>query len=164
MSSDRIEKQIVLKASRERVWQAISDSRQFGTWFGVAFDGPFVAGAWVIGRLAPTQMDPEVAKLQEPYAGMPWRAFIESIEPMRRFAFRWHPFAIDRGTDYEQEPTTLVTFALSEVEGGTLLTIMESGFDQLPPARRDAAFKANEAGWTHQRRLIEKYLAGRAEA
>jgi hypothetical protein len=83
---------------------------------------------------------------------------------MRRLAFRWHPFAIDGGTDYSEEPTTLVTFALTDVEGGTLLTITESGFDQLPPSRRDEAFKANAGGWEHQSRLIEKYLASRPGA
>jgi uncharacterized protein YndB with AHSA1/START domain len=164
MSTDRIEKKIVLKAPRERVWRAISDSKQFGDWFGAELDGPFVAGEWLAGRIAPTKVDPEVAKLQEPHAGTPWRILVESIEPMQRLAFRWHPFAIDKTKDYSDEPTTLVTFTLGDAEGGTLLTITESGFDQLPPARRDQAFKANEGGWEHQCKLIEKYLARDARA
>lgn len=159
MNTDQIVKRIELKAPRERVWQAISDSACFGAWFGVQFDGPFVAGAPLRGRIFPTQIDPEVAKLQEPHTGKPFQILVESLEPMQRFAFRWHPFAIDPDHDYSQEPMTLVTFELSEAAGGTLLTITESGFDQLPVERRAQAFRANDGGWTHQTKLIEKYLA-----
>jgi uncharacterized protein YndB with AHSA1/START domain len=162
MDTDKIEKRIVLKASIERVWRAISDAREFGTWFGVALDGPFVVGQEAVGRIVPTKVDPEVARLQEPVAGLPWRVLIESIEPMRRFSFRWHPFAIDPAYDYSDEPMTLVTFALEEVEGGVLLTITETGFDQLPLARRAEARQSNAGGWEHQTRLIEKYLAREA--
>lgn len=159
MNTDKIEKQVLLTAPRARVWQAISDAKNFGAWFGVKFDGPFVAGKPIRGQIVPTQVDPEVAKLQEPHTGTPFVCLIETIEPMERFAFRWHPYAIDPGSDYSQEPTTLVTFALADAEGGTQLTITESGFDQLPLERRAAAFRANEGGWEHQSRLIAKYLA-----
>jgi len=159
MNSDRIEKKIVLRATRERVWQAISDSARFGAWFGVEFDGPFVAGSWLTGRIVPTKVDPEVAKLQEPARGMQFSLWVERIEPMERFSFRWHPFAIDPAYDYSKEPTTLVVFELCESEGGILLTITESGFDQIPIARRVQAFESNDKGWTHQTKLIEKYLA-----
>jgi len=159
MIGDQIRKQIVLKASRERVWQAISDSKQFGTWFGVDFDGPFKAGAWLDGWIVPTKVDPEVAKLQEPHAGTPFKILVKEIVPMDRFVFRWHPYAIDKTADYEKEPTTLVTFALSDAAGGVLLTITESGFNAIPASRRDEAFTSNEGGWEHQCKLIEKYLA-----
>ena len=159
MEPSRIEKKIVLKATRERVWQAISDSAQFGTWFGVEFDGPFVAGSWMSGRTVATKVDPEVAKLQEPHRGKQFKIFVERIEPMERFSFRWHPYAIDPTIDYSKEPTTLVTFALAQADDGILLTITESGFEQIPAARRKQAFEANDGGWTHQTRLIEKYLA-----
>jgi uncharacterized protein YndB with AHSA1/START domain len=158
MTTDRIQKHIVLKSSRERVWQAISDSARFGAWFGAQFDGPFVAGTRLLGRIAPTQVDHEVAKLQEPRKGKEFQIVVETVEPMNRFAFRWHPFAIDPNCDYSKEPMTLVTFELSEAEGGTLLTITESGFDQIPIERRAQAFQANDGGWTHQAKLIEKYL------
>ncbi len=158
MSRDWIEKRIVLKATRERVWRAISDSQRFGAWFGVEFDGPFVKGTWITGHIAPTKVDPDVAKLQEPHTGKTWSAFVEHIEPMTKFAFRWHPFAVDPDVDYTKEPTTLVTFELREVDGGILLTITETGFDQIAAARRIPAIEANEGGWTHQTRLIEKYL------
>ena len=107
----------------------------------------------------PTQVDPEVAKLQEPHKGTPFQIFVETIAPMERFAFKWHPFAVDKAKDYSDEPMTLVTFSLSDAEGGVLLTITETGFEKLTPARRAEAFPANDGGWSHQSKLIEKYLA-----
>ena len=156
---DRIEKQVILKATRERVWHAISDATRFGTWFGVEFDGPFIAGSALTGRIVPTRVDPEVAKLQEPHTGKPFRIVVDRIEPMNLFSFRWHPFAIDPGRDYTQEPMTLVTFELSDAAEGVRLTITESGFEQIPIDRRSQAFTANDGGWSHQIRLVEKYLA-----
>lgn len=161
-TTDRIEKKVLLRAPRERVWRAISDAKQFGTWFGVEFDGPFVAGAAMKGRMTPTKVDPEVAKMQEPYAGRAFDCTIDRIEPMNLFSFRWHPFAIEPDVDYSKEPSTLVVFELEEAAGGTQLTITESGFDKIPLERRAKAFAANEGGWTHQAELIAKYLAGAA--
>jgi uncharacterized protein YndB with AHSA1/START domain len=163
-TTDRIEKKVVLRAPRERVWNAISDAKQFGTWFGVEFDGPFAPGAAMKGRMKPTKVDPEVAKMQEPYKGMAFDCTIERIEPMRLFSFRWHPFAIDPKVDYSKEPTTLVTFELEEVPGGTQLTITETGFDKVPLERRAQAFEANEGGWTHQAKLLAKYIEGAAQS
>jgi uncharacterized protein YndB with AHSA1/START domain len=159
-TTDRIEKKIVLRAPRERVWNAISDAKQFGTWFGVEFDGPFVAGAHMKGRMTSTKVDRDVAKRQEAYAGMAFDYTIDRIEPMTLFSFRWHPFAIDPKVDYSKEPTTLVVFQLEDVDGGTQLTITESGFDKIPLERRAQAFASNEGGWTIQIGLIEKYVAG----
>jgi uncharacterized protein YndB with AHSA1/START domain len=159
MNSDRVEKKIVLRATRERVWQAISDSTRFGVWFGVEFDGPFVEGSWLTGRIAPTKVDPEVAKLQEPAKGMQFSIMVDRVEPMKRFSFRWHPFAIDPNHDYSKDATTLVVFEFHSADSGVLLTITESGFDQIPVARRTQTFEANDKGWAHQTRLIEKYLA-----
>jgi len=157
---DRIEKKILLRAPLGRVWRAVRDARQFGAWFGVDFDGPFVPGASMTGRIVPTTVDEEVAKLQQPHEGKAFEVTVDRIEPERIFSFRWHPFAIDPAVDYSSEPTTLVVFELEEVEGGTLLTITESGFDGIPLARRTQAFTANDGGWNHQTKLIEKYLAG----
>ncbi len=156
--TDRIEKRILLRVPLARVWNAISDAKQFGSWFGIEFDSAFVSGARLTGRIRPTTVDPEVAKLQEPHAGRAAAFVIERVEPMRLFSFRWHPFAVDPAVDYSREPMTLVVFELQEQAGGTLLTITESGFDQIPLARRAAAFKANDGGWSHQTKLIEKYL------
>jgi uncharacterized protein YndB with AHSA1/START domain len=159
MSTDRIEKQILLRAPRERVWRAISDAREFGTWFGVSFDKPFAEGARMIGKIVPTKVDAEVAKMQEPYAGKATDWTVERIEPMKRITFRWHPYGVEEGVDYSKEPMTLIEFELVDAPGGILLKISESGFDQIPLARRAKAFKANDGGWEKQTQLIEKYLA-----
>jgi uncharacterized protein YndB with AHSA1/START domain len=160
---NKIEKQITLRAPLAKVWSAITDSQQFGTWFGCALDGPFVVGKTASGTIQPTKVDAEVAKLQEPHAGTPFRIVVERIEPMRVFAFHWHPYAIEPGMSYDTEPMTLVEFTLRELEPGkTQLEIIESGFDGVPLARRARAFTENEGGWTHQTRMIEKYLYGTA--
>ncbi|HEY0231008.1 MAG TPA: SRPBCC family protein [Dokdonella sp.] len=159
MSTDRIEKSVLLRSTRERVWNAVSDAAQFGRWFGVAFDGPFAAGAHVTGRIVPTSVDAEVAARQKAFEGMPFDFRVERIEPMRHISFRWHPFAIEPGVDYSNEPTTLIEFELADAQGGILLAITESGFDAIPLARRARAFAANDGGWTAQTRLIARYLA-----
>ncbi|HLK89065.1 MAG TPA: SRPBCC family protein [Polyangia bacterium] len=158
-SPDRIVKQILLRAPRDRVWRAISDAREFGSWFGVELDGPFVAGAPLAGRMVPTTVDPEVARMQEPFRGARFELVVDRVEPPRLFSFRWHPFAVEPDFDYGQEPMTLVTFELAEAPGGTELTLTESGFDRLPPGRRRPAFSANDEGWAKQMSLVEKYLA-----
>lgn len=159
MSRERLEKSVMLRAPLERVWRAISDAGQFGLWFGVRFDADFAPGATLVGRVTPTTVDEAVAKAQKPYEGAPFTILIDRIEPMKAFAFRWHPFALDPAVDYDQEPMTLVTFELFETDGGVLLVISESGFEQIDPGRRDTAYAANEAGWTAQTKLIAKYLA-----
>lgn len=158
-STDRIEKQTLLKAPLERVWRAISDAQEFGIWFGVRFDGPFASGTRLTGRMVPTDVDEEVAKTQKPYEDQLFDITVERIEPMRHFSFRWHPYAIEPGMDYSKEPTTLVVFELEETSSGTRLTVTESGFDSIPLDRRAAAFESNEGGWEAQLMLIEKYLA-----
>jgi len=158
MSADRIEKSIILRAPLARVWRALSDSKEFGTWFGVRFDAPFAPGASMTGAIVPTTVDAEVAHAQKPYEGMPFEITIEQMVPERLFSFRWHPFAVEPGVDYSAEPTTLVVFALEEVANGVKLTITESGFDRIPLERRAKAFTANEGGWTMVVKLIEKYL------
>jgi uncharacterized protein YndB with AHSA1/START domain len=158
MSSDRIEKKILLRASRSRVWRALTDSKEFGSWFGMRLEGPFVAGATMRGTIVPTTADPETAQAQKPYEGKPVEFLVDRIEPERLFSLRWHPFAIEAGVDYSKEPMTLITFTLEARESGVLLTVIESGFDGLPLERRAAAFKANDGGWAKQMELIEKYL------
>jgi uncharacterized protein YndB with AHSA1/START domain len=140
------------------VWRAISDSDEFGQWFGVRFDGPFVPGKSITGVITPTTVDEEVAKMQEPHAGKADTWQIVAVEPKRRLAFRWHPYGVE-GVDYSKEPTTLVEFTLDEQADGVLLRIVESGFDAIPAERRAAAFKANSEGWAKQTELVRKYLA-----
>jgi uncharacterized protein YndB with AHSA1/START domain len=158
-STDRIEKQLLLRAPLERVWRAISDAREFGSWFGMRVDGPFAAGAHLTGQIVPTTVDPDVAAAQKPYEGQRFDIQVDRVEPMRLFSFRWHPGPVDPEADPSREPTTLVTFELEEKPDGTLLTITESGFDSIPLARRAQAFEGNQEGWAVQLTLIEKYLA-----
>jgi uncharacterized protein YndB with AHSA1/START domain len=158
MSTDRIEKKVLLHAPRKRVWQALADSTEFGSWFGMKFDGPFAPGATMRGMIVPTTVDADVAKAQKNYEGVPVEMMIEQMEPERLFSFRWHPGAVEEGVDYSVEPTTLVVFELEEVADGILLTVTETGFNQIPLARRAKAFSANEGGWAIQMTLIERYV------
>lgn len=162
MTPDRIEKKILLRAPLQRVWRALSDSKAFGTWFGVKFDAPFTPGAHMRGKIVGTAVDAEVAKSQKQYWHVPFEITIDRIEPERLFSFRWHPYAIEPGVDYSNEPTTLIEFTLEEVTDGVMLTVVESGFDQIPLTRRVKAFTANEQGWGRVIQLVEKYLAQEA--
>ena len=145
-TTDRIEKQVLLRAPRARVWRAITNSEEFGSWFGVKFDGPFKVGAPQRGVLVGTTVDENVAKMQREYKDIPFEITVDRIEPERIFAFRWHPYGVERGVDYSAEPTTLVTFTLEEMPNGTKLTVTESGFDRIPLERRAKALAANEGG------------------
>jgi uncharacterized protein YndB with AHSA1/START domain len=159
--TDRIEKQALLRAPRERVWQAISQPKEFGHWFGAALDGDFIPGRRINGTIVPTRVDSEIAKMQEPYRGAALDLDVERVEPKRLLSFRWHPGAGPE-VDHAKEPTTLVAFELEDAPDGTLLTITESGFDQLPSNRRSEAYAANEGGWQKQLELIDKYLTQHA--
>ena len=145
--TDRIEKNVTLKAPRSRVWRAISDSQQFGEWFGVKLDSPFKEGKTVRGKI-----------LNKAYEHMPLDLEIEKIEPERYFAYRWHPYPIDPKVDYSKELTTLVEFTLEDDNGGTALTIVESGFDRIPLARRAEAYRMDDQGWAGQIKNITKYV------
>jgi uncharacterized protein YndB with AHSA1/START domain len=146
--ADRIEKQIELKAPLARVWRALTDYREFGEWFRVKIDGPFVAGEVSRGHIT-----------WPGYEHLQWEAVVTAIEPERLFSFTWHPYAVDPKMDYSQEPQTLVEFRLEKAGEGTLLTVTESGFDKIPAARRAEAFPRNEGGWTQQMQNIERYVA-----
>ena len=149
--TDRIEKRVVLKAPRSRVWQAIADSRQFGEWFGLAFDEPFEAGRTLRGRVT----------FPEEYKDLPFEVRIVAVEPERYFAYRWHPYAVDLTKDYSGEPMTLVEFTLEADGPHTVLTVVESGFDQVPLDRRAEAFRMNEGGWAAQVENVARYVEGR---
>ena len=145
--NDRIEKRIELKAPVSRVWRALTDHSEFGEWFRVKLDGPFMPG--------------QVSRGQITYPGyehIKWYAVVQKIEPERLFSFSWH-HSHDPNVDASKEPTTLVEFKLEKTKTGTLLTVIESGFESLPPERRDEAFRMNEGGWTEQMKNIEAYLA-----
>ena len=158
MSTDRIEKKILLRAPLARVWRALSDSTEFGLWFGMRFTAPFAPGAVMRGVIVPTVADAEVAKAQKQYEGTAFEITIEEMQPERLFSFRWHPGAIDPAIDYSVEPTTLVVFTLEPVPDGVLLTVTESGFDQIPLARRANAFAQNEQGWNMVVKMFAEYI------
>jgi uncharacterized protein YndB with AHSA1/START domain len=147
--TDRIEKKILLRAPRSRVWRALADSAEFGTWFRVELDGPFEVGKHLKRRVT-----------HPGYEHVTFELWVERIEPERRFSLRWHPYAVDPAADYSQEPTTLVEFTLDEVGEGTWLTVVESGFDRLPPGRRDEAFRMNDGGWTIQVENVRTHVGG----
>lgn len=149
--TDRIEHSVVVKAPRERVWRAISNAEEFGSWFGVDLDGQtFSSGQLVRGPIT-------IAG----YEHIIWEVRIERIEPPNLLSFHWHPYAIDPNVDYEKEEPTLVTFTLTDAPGNaTLLTLVESGFDKVPPERRLEAFRMNSRGWSAQMDNITRHVAG----
>ncbi len=150
-TEDSIRKHTVLRAPLERVWSAITDSSQFGRWFGSEFDGPFVEGEAVAGRMVPSEVDAEGTDEQQQYAGMRWTAHVVAIEPMSRFAFRWN-------ADSESDALTTVSFELEETADGVALTITESGFDALPADRRARTIESNTHGWDIQAGLLAAFL------
>lgn len=145
--TDRIEKRIELKAPVSRVWRALTDHKEFGEWFRVKVDGPFVPGRVSTGHIT-----------YPGYEHLKWEAVVQTMEPEKLFSYTWHPAAVDSKKDYSQEPSTLVEFRLEAIPGGTLLTVVESGFDKLPASRRDEAIRMNEGGWTEQVKNIQKHV------
>ncbi|HJV90320.1 MAG TPA: SRPBCC family protein [Holophagaceae bacterium] len=148
VSTDSIRKEIHLRAPRTRVWKALSDAGEFGTWFGMNLEGSFAPGQSIHGRITHPGFDHIHLEL-----------VVERMEPERLFSYRWHPYPMDMKRDYSKEPMTLVEFRLESVEDGTHLTVVESGFDRLPAERRDEAFRMNEGGWTSQMKRIERHVA-----
>jgi len=145
--SDRIEKTIELKAPISRVWRALTDHHEFGTWFRVRLVGPFVAGKVTRGQIS-----------YPGYEHLRWEAVVQKMEPERLFSFTWHPYAIDPNHDYSGELPTLVEFTLQSIATGTLLRVVESGFDRLPSTRRLDAFRMNDGGWSQQIQNIAEHV------
>lgn len=145
--SDRIEKRIELRASPARVWRALTDYREFGQWFRVNLEGPFVPGQPVRGKIT-----------HPGFEHVTWEAVVKKMEPERLFSFTWHPYAVDAAQDYSKETPTLVEFRLEKTATGTLLLLTESGFDNIPSHRRLEAFRMNEGGWTAQMKNIETHV------
>lgn len=147
--SDRIQKTILLRAPRARVWRALTDAAEFGAWFRVELEGAFAVGKRVRGKIT-----------YPGYQHLAMDVTVERMDEQRLFSFRWHPAAVDAGVDYSKEPTTLVEFRLEEVAEGTSLTVVESGFDRIPPARRAEAFRRNSEGWEIQMQNVLRHVAG----
>lgn len=147
-STDRIEKVVALRAPRSRAWRAIANAEEFGKWFGMKLDGAFAEGGVIQGRVTHPGYEHVVVEM-----------LIERIDPERYFSYRWHPNAIDDSVDYSAEPTTLVEFVLEEADGGTSVTIIESGFDRIPSARRGEAFRMNDRGWSGQIKNLAQHVS-----
>ena len=147
--TNRIEKKILLRAPKARVWRALTNADEFGTWFGVKLEGPFAVGKVATGRIT-----------HPGYDHLTMEVTVERIDPEHGFSFRWHPYAIDPSVDYSKEPTTLVEFRLDETPDGTLLTVVESGFDAIPAHRRAEAFRMNDDGWSAQMDNIRRHVQG----
>ena len=147
-STDRIEKEIVMRAPRSRVWRALTDAREFGRWFRADIKDDFVAGRPARGRIT-----------HPGYEHVAFEVEVERIEPERLFSFRWHPYTVDPNKDYSKEPATLVVFELDEVPEGTRLRVTESGFDLIPAERRAEAFRMNSGGWEGQVKNIARHVA-----
>ncbi len=148
-STDRIEKTVVLKVPRARVWRALTDKDEFGAWFGVRLEAPFAPGQRSRGQVT-----------SHGYEHVAWDITIERMEEGRLLSWRWHPYAVEPGVDYSGETPTLVTFTLEDAPGGTRLTVVESGFDEVPLARRALAYRMNEGGWNEQTERIRRHVSG----
>jgi len=150
-ATDRIEEQVRIHAPRARVWRALTNPDELGAWFGANIAGATIEpGAHVVGRITIPG-----------YEHVPFDIVIAEMEPERRFAWRWHPHALDPSVDYSAEPRTLVAFTLEDApDGGTLLRVVESGFAALPADRRVPAFAGNTSGWRGQlQKRLPAYLA-----
>jgi uncharacterized protein YndB with AHSA1/START domain len=146
--SDRVEKSIELKAPVARVWRALTDYREFGVWFRVKLEAPFVPGQISRGQIT-----------WPGYEHHTMQVVVQKIEPERLFSFTWHPYGLDKSRDYSQETPTLVEFTLEKTANGTLLRVVESGFDKIPADRRAEAFRMNDNGWAQQMENIAKHVA-----
>jgi uncharacterized protein YndB with AHSA1/START domain len=149
MGTDRIEKKRVLAAPRARVWRAIADAAEFGSWFGIKLEGPFAPARRMTGRIT-----------TKGYEHLTMEMVVERMEPEKLFSYRWHPYAVDPKVDYSKEPMTLVEIHLGDAPGGgTEITVVETGFDAIPLARRAEAFRMNEHGWAEQLANIARHVA-----
>jgi len=147
LSTDRIEKRIELNAPVARVWRALTDYKEFGEWFRVDLEGPFVPGETARGKITCPG-----------YEHMVMEVVVQKMQPERLFSYTWKPTAVESGVDYTNEPTTLVEFKLEPMGSGTLLLLTESGFDAIPAAQREEVYRRNDGGWTEQVKNIEAHV------
>jgi uncharacterized protein YndB with AHSA1/START domain len=158
MTSDRIEKSVVVRAPPDRVWKALTDSREFGRWFGARFEGPFEPGRTVRGVIAASERATPEETASHPYLGKPLIFQVERIEPPHRFSYRWQPLEGRPDAEVVEGPSTLVEFTLEETKEGTRVTVVESGFAQIPPPHRDAVYESHDGGWTVQVQRIRIHI------
>jgi uncharacterized protein YndB with AHSA1/START domain len=166
--SDKIEKQVILRAPQSRVWKSITSANEFSAWFGINLEGEFTEGKTVTGTFSRVLNETTIMEYQKKNGVKPSKirmpdknwvfCTVERIDPERYFSFRWIPYGIDAEADPKNEPTTLVEFHLEKAPEGTRLTIVESGFDRVPEHRRERAFRMNDGGWAAQSENIKKYV------
>lgn len=145
--AESIERSVVLNAPIERVWRAVADFEEFGSWFGVKLEGPFEPGKAATGHIT-----------HPGYEHIQWNAVVQRMDAPRLFSFAWHPYAVDPNVDYSGEQPTLVEFRLEPVPEGTRFTVFESGFEALPAGRKAEAFRMHENGWTQQMKNIKSHF------
>ncbi|MGO8671509.1 MAG: SRPBCC family protein [Capsulimonadaceae bacterium] len=143
----RIKQRAVLKAPVSRVWRALTDYREFGQWFRVKLEGPFLVGQPARGQIT-----------YPGYEHVKWEAVVQKIESERLFSYTWHPYSVDPNVDYSTEEPTLVQFVLEPNALGTVLMITEEGFEKVPEGRRLDAYRMNDGGWKQQLKNIASYV------
>jgi uncharacterized protein YndB with AHSA1/START domain len=158
MTEDRIEKNVVIRASRDRVWRALTDSKEFGRWFGARFEGPFAPGRTVRGVIAPSERASSEETAGHPYLGKPLVVRVERMEPPHRFSYRWQPLEGPADSGAEEPPSTLVEFTLEDAKEGTRVTVVESGFSKIPAPHGQSAYKSHEGGWSIQVQRIRVHI------
>lgn len=157
MTEDRIEKHVVVRAPREKIWKVLANAQEFGQWFGARFEGPFVVGGTLRGVIAPSVLETSQEVASHPYMGKPMVLHIERMDPPSRFSFRWHPLEAQPKAQGGDGPSTLVEFTLEDSQGGTKVTVVESGFSKLPVAERQRSYDSHDGGWGIQVQRIRAY-------
>lgn len=138
MENDSITRQIQIDADPQRVWDALADATAFGQWFRVKLDGPFAVGETTTGKMT-----------YPGHEGAPWTSVTDVMDPPKRFVFRWP----NCPPGEEAGPNTVwqtVEFTLQPQDGGTLVTVTETGFAALPEDRRISVLRDNREGWRIQ--------------
>jgi uncharacterized protein YndB with AHSA1/START domain len=153
--TDRIERSVTIDAPRTKVWRALTNAEEFGEWFGCNLKGQeFAPGRRTRGPIT-----------FKGYEHLFFDVTVERIEPESLFSYRWIPYPMDPSVDYSKEEPTLVTFTLRDAPGGgTLLKVVESGFDKVPAGRRLEAFRMNSSGWDGQMQNIVRHMAEQARS
>ena len=142
----RIDRTIKIDAPVERVWRALTNAEDLSSWFQVRIEGTIAPGSdvWM------TSVHPD-------HAGQRFPVKIAEMAPPHRLVWQWHPGAVDPNVDYSREPRTTVTFALAPTDGGTLLTVSETGFNEISLARRAKAYQDNSQGWAEVLVWLQRY-------
>ena len=133
---DVIVREITVKATKERVYKAITDPKEIISWFPDAIEG----GTLEVGQRPVFIFENGEHKSQ---------TYIEAARPFEYFAYRWVPGSAGIIGDVLAVPNTLVEFHIEELEDGTKVTVKESGFASLPAEVAEECFNQNSGGWEY---------------